>query len=138
MGQGMRYEEARAAAEAALARAAEIGVRVSVAVVDLAGHEVVVARGDGTPGFTPGIARSKAATAAAFRRPSWELAEVAERRPEVLLAAGEHLGFRPTTLGGGLPVLRDGEVVGGVGVSGATPQEDTTCAEAAVAVLARA
>ncbi len=132
----IRYDRARAAAEAALAHAEDIGVRVSVAVVDLAGMEVVVARADGAPGFTAGIARAKGATAAAFHRPSGELREVAERRPEVLVVAGEQLGFRPTTLSGGLPVLRDGEVVGGVGVSGATPEEDTACAEAAVAVLA--
>ncbi|MBB3082391.1 heme-binding protein [Geodermatophilus sabuli] len=138
MGHGMGHDQARAAADAALAHAAGLGVRVSVAVVDAAGMEVVVSRADGTPGFTAGIARTKAATAAAFQRPSGELREVDERRPEVLRVAGEQLGFRPTTLGGGLPVLRDGAVVGGVGVSGATPEEDTACAEAALEVLGRA
>ncbi|MGY1823975.1 heme-binding protein [Geodermatophilus sp. SYSU D00079] len=137
MGLGIGHEQARAAVDAALAHAAGLGVRVSVAVVDGAGMEVVVSRADGAPGFTAGIARTKAATATAFRRPSGELREVEERRPEVLVVAGAQLGFRPTTLGGGLPVLRDGEVVGGVGVSGATPEEDTVCAEAALAALSR-
>jgi glc operon protein GlcG len=135
MTQGIGHEQAGAAVAAALAHAAEIGVRVSVAVVDAGGWDVLVARGDGTPVFTPGIARTKAATAVAFRRPSAELRQVRETRPEVLEVASEHLRFRPTDLGGGLPVWRDGEVVAGVGVSGATPEEDTACAEAAVAVL---
>ena len=138
MGHGIGHDQARAAADAALAHAAGLGVRVSVAVVDGAGMEVVVSRADSAPGFTAGIARTKAATATAFQRPSGELRDVQERRPEVLEMAGVQLGFRPTTLGGGLPVLRDGAVVGGVGVSGATPEQDTACAEAALAVLAPA
>ncbi|WP_369139767.1 heme-binding protein [Modestobacter versicolor] len=136
MTQGTGQERATAAAVAALQHARTIGVRVSVALVDLAGHELVVVRDDGAPGFTAGIARRKAATAAAFNRPSAELRDVQERRPEVLEVAGEQLRFRPTTLGGGLPWLLDGQVVGGVGVSGATPEQDTECAEAALAALA--
>jgi glc operon protein GlcG len=132
---GIGYGQASAAVDAALRHAQELGLRVSVAVVDAGGWEVLVARGDGTPVFTPGIARVKAATAVAFRRPSAELRQMRETRPEVLEVAGAQLRFRPTDLGGGLPVWQDGEVVAGVGVSGATPEEDTACAEAAVAVL---
>ena len=135
MTQGIGQERASAAVAAALGRAAEIGVQVSVALVDVAGADLVVVRQDGAAGFTAGIARRKAATAAAFRRPTAELREIQERRPEVIELAGEQLRFRPTTLGGGLPVLLDGEVVGGIGVSGATPEEDTECAAAALTVL---
>ena len=128
-------ERAGAAVAAAQERAAEIGVQVSVALVDVTGFDLVVVRGDGAPGFTAGIARRKAATAAAFDRPTAELRELKERRPEVLELAGEQLRFRPTTLGGGVPVRVDGEVVGGIGVSGATPEQDTECAAAALAAL---
>ena len=135
MTHGIGQERAGAAVAAALGRAAEIGLQVSVAVVDVAGLDLVVVRQDGAPGFTAGIARRKAATAAAFRRPTAELRELDERRPEVIELAGEQLRFRPTTLGGGLPVVLDGEVVGGIGVSGATPEEDTECAAAALTAL---
>jgi uncharacterized protein GlcG (DUF336 family) len=135
MTHGIGQEQANAAVVAALEHARGIDVQVSVALVDLAGHELVVIRGDGAPGFTAGIARRKAATAAAFRRPTAELREINERRPEVLEVAGEQLGFRPTTLGGGLPWRQDGTVVGGVGVSGATPEQDAECAQAALAAL---
>ncbi|MGY1838344.1 MULTISPECIES: GlcG/HbpS family heme-binding protein [unclassified Modestobacter] len=135
MTHGIGQERATAAVVAALAHAEEIGVQVSVALVDVAGFDLVVIRAPGAPGFTAGLARRKAATAAAFRRPTAELREIHERRPEVIELAGEQLGFRPTTLGGGLPWRVDGEVVGGIGVSGATPEQDTECAAAALAAL---
>ncbi|HLM03864.1 MAG TPA: heme-binding protein [Blastococcus sp.] len=135
MTHGIGQERAGAAVAAAVERAAQLGVQVSVALVDVSGFDLVVVRGDGAPGFTAGIARRKAATAAAFRRPTAELRELQERRPEVLELAGEQLRFRPTTLGGGLPVRLDGEVVGGIGVSGATPEQDTECASAALTAL---
>ena len=135
MTQGIGQERAGAAVAAALEHAAGIGVEVSVALVDVAGFDLVVVRGDGAPGYTAGIARRKAATAAAFRRPTAELRDLQERRPEVIELAGEQLRFRPTTLGGGLPVRLDGEVVGGIGVSGATPEQDTECAAAALTAL---
>jgi|tagenome__1003787_1003787.scaffolds.fasta_scaffold20970582_3 glc operon protein GlcG len=135
MTQGIGQERAGAAVAAALECAARIGVQVSVALVDVAGFDLVVVRGDGTPGFTAGIARRKAATAAAFRRPTAELRELEDRRPEVIELAGEQLRFRPTTLGGGLPVRLNGDVIGGIGVSGATPEQDTECAAAALTAL---
>ncbi|WP_091321381.1 heme-binding protein [Geodermatophilus ruber] len=137
MAEDIGHEQARDAVAVALAHAAATGLRVSVAVVDAGGWDVAVGRGDGAPGFTAGIARAKAGTAAAFRRPSGELAALREVRPEVLELAGEQLAFRPTTLSGGVPVVRDGAVVGAVGVAGATPEQDVECAEAACAVLAR-
>ncbi|NEK59916.1 heme-binding protein [Geodermatophilus sabuli] len=126
---------ARTAADAALAHATTIGLAVSVAVVDAAGWDVVVVRGDDTPGFTAGIARVKAATAVAFRRPTGDLAAIKESRPEVIDAVADQLSFRPTTLRGGLPLLRDGAVVGAIGVSGGTGEQDIECAEAALAAL---
>ncbi len=137
MRQDIGQELARTAVDAALAHAATIGLDVSVAVVDAAGWDVVVVRGDGAPGFTPGIARVKAATAAAFRRPTGELAAIKESRPDVIEAVADQLAFRPTTLRGGQPVLRDGVVVGAIGVSGGTGEQDIECVEAALAVLSR-
>ena len=137
MGQDIGQELARTAVDAALAHAATIGLGISVAVADAAGWDVVVVRGDGAPGFTAGIARVKAATAVTFRRPTGDLAEIKERRPDVIEAVADQLPFRPTTLRGGLPVLRGGAVVGAVGVSGGTGEQDIECAEAALAVLSQ-
>lgn len=125
----------RAAVDAALERAAASGLRVSVAVVDRFGHDLAVVRADGATWFTAGIARAKARTAATFGRPSADLAGLQADHPEVFSLAADQLPFRPTTLPGGLPLLRDGSVVGAVGVSGASPEQDVRCAEAALAVL---
>ncbi|MFC3984026.1 GlcG/HbpS family heme-binding protein [Streptosporangium jomthongense] len=128
----LRLDEARAMAEAALARAAQEDLRVSVAVVDALGRDVLVVRGDGATWFTPEVARCKARTAAAFRRDSADLAGLRENYPEVFDLAGDQLPFRPTTLAGGLLLEHDGDPVGAIGVSGATPAQDVLCAEAGV------
>jgi glc operon protein GlcG len=138
MGHVIGQEQARAAVDAALAHAASIDLRVSVAVVDAAGWDVVVVRGDGAPGFTAGIARVKAATAVVFRRPTGDLADIKATRPDVIDAVADQLPFRPTTLRGGLPVVGDGgEVVGAIGISGGTGEQDIEVAEAALGVLSR-
>ncbi len=131
MAQELRLDRARVAVEAALARAARDDLRVSVAVVDAMGRDVLVVRGDGATWFTPEVARCKARTAAAFRRDSAALAGLRDSYPEVLALAGDQLPFRPTTLPGGILLELGGEIVGAVGVSGATPAQDVMCAEAA-------
>lgn len=131
----LRLDEARAMAEAALARAAQEGLRVSVAVVDALGRDVLVVRGDGATWFTPEIARCKARTAAAFRRDSADVTALRENYPDVFDLAGDQLPFRPTTLPGGLLLEHDGTLLGAIGVSGATPIQDVQCAKAGIAVL---
>lgn len=131
MAQEPGLDRARVAVEAAFARAAEDGLRVSVALVDAMGRDVLVVRSDGATWFTPEVARCKARTAAAFKRDSATLAGLNEAYPEVFALAGDQLPFRPTTLPGGILLELDGEIVGAVGVSGATPAQDVSCAEAA-------
>ena len=70
---------------------------------------------------------------AILRRPT---VEIVEDGPEVL-AARRGLGLYPMTgSGGGIPIWRDGVVIGGIGVGGALPDPDIACAEAALAALA--
>jgi uncharacterized protein GlcG (DUF336 family) len=69
------------AARAALARAAAMGVRVTVSVVDEAGRLVVVMRGDGAGFLTIETSRAKAVAAAAFRRSTRELVEMQKANP---------------------------------------------------------
>ncbi|MEV7009344.1 heme-binding protein [Streptosporangium sp. NPDC051022] len=131
MARELGLDLARVTVEAALARAAGDSLRVSVAVVDAMGRDVLVVRSDGATWFTPEVARSKARTAAAFRRDSATLTGLKESYPEVFTLAGDQVPFRPTTLPGGILLEVDGEIVGAVGVSGATPAQDVLCAEAA-------
>ncbi|NPC97029.1 heme-binding protein [Nocardioides sp. zg-DK7169] len=129
------HAEASRVLEVALEHAGALGVHVAVAVVDLRGADVLVARADGATWFTPGVARAKARTAALFERPSDELGVLRERWPELLDVVGADTGRDVVTLPGGVPLLRHGAVVGAVGVSGALPEQDLACARAAAAAL---
>jgi uncharacterized protein GlcG (DUF336 family) len=123
--------------EAAVDRAGQLGAAVSVAVVDAGGHLVCFARMDGAEIAGPTLAVDKAFTAVAHRTSTAEL--TARAAPDGDLA-GLHAngGGRYVVFGGGLPCWTGDVVVGGVGVSGGTVEQDETSAAAAVAVFERA
>lgn len=128
---------AEALVRSVLESAAQLGLRVSVAVVDERGFDLLVVRGDGASWFTPEVARTKARTAAAFARPSESLLELRAAHPDLFVLLGEGLPFSPTPLPGGLPVRQGDRLVGGLGVSGATPDQDVELAVAALSALSR-
>jgi uncharacterized protein GlcG (DUF336 family) len=117
------------AIDAAVARAAELGVLVSVAVVDEGGNLMAFARMDGAEVARPTLAVDKAYTALANRVSTADLAvQAAPGGPLFGLHAAAQGRF--VIFGGGVPVRRGGEVVGAVGVSGAQVDQDAACAEA--------
>ena len=114
---------------AALEHAGELGVAVSVAVVDAGGHLVAFERMDTAEIAGPHLAVAKAATAVAHRCPSGELADLARDGGELAGMAASGAG-RYVVFAGGVPLWApDGRVVGGIGVSGASADQDLTCAE---------
>jgi uncharacterized protein GlcG (DUF336 family) len=120
---------------AAKAKAQQQGWGMSLAVVDTAGNPVALARMDGARWMTAGVAQSKAFTAATFRRSSMEVAELAQSR-SLLFSSIAQIAGRPLLLaGGGLPLLIKGELLGGVGASGGTEEQDIECAKAGLAAI---
>ena len=120
---------------AAKAKAQRERWAMSFAVVDLAGNPVALARMDGARWLTAGVAQSKAFTAATFQRTSAEVAELAQTRSQVFTSIGSLAG-RPLLLaGGGLPLIMGGELLGGVGASGGTEEQDVECARAGLAAI---
>ena len=120
---------------AAKTKARKEGWEMSLAVVDAAGNLVALARMDGARWMTAGVAQSKAFTAATFRRPSMAVAELAQSRPQLIDSITGIVG-RPLLLaGGGLPLLIKGELIGGVGASGGTEEQDIECAKAGLAAI---
>jgi uncharacterized protein GlcG (DUF336 family) len=120
---------------AAKAKAQQQGWAMSFAVVDSAGNPVALARMDGARWLTAGVAQSKAFTAATFRRPSMEVAELAQTRSQLFTSIASLTG-RPLLLaGGGLPLIMAGELLGGVGASGGTEEQDIECARAGLAAI---
>ena len=115
---------------AARTRAAELGACVSVAVVDGGGHLVAFQRTDGAEIAGPVLARDKAYTPVAHRVATEELAApTAPGGPLAGMSAAD--GGRYVCFGGGIPLWSGGLVVGGVGVSGGTAEQDVDCARAA-------
>ena len=125
---------ARLAAEAAGTLATERGVSPVAAVVDAGGELVYLWRPDLAQVASVGVATDKARTAAVYRRPSKEFEDQASGgRPSAL-----HLA-RAVPLQGGIPLELEGEVVGAIGVSGASSaEEDSELAEAGAAAFAAA
>ena len=128
----MTLQMAETAVRAAQEKAKALGTPMTVTVVDEAGRMVLSARGDGTGFFTPETSRAKAVAAAAFKRPTKELAE--------LVAQGGFWALVPTVLQGqalptpgGTPIVRGGEVIGGIGCGGGTGQQDQECSDAGAA-----
>jgi uncharacterized protein GlcG (DUF336 family)/mannose-6-phosphate isomerase-like protein (cupin superfamily) len=117
--QALTYEGARLAAEAAGAAATARGVAPVAAVVDAGGELVYLWRPDRAQVASVGVATDKARTAAIYRRPSKDFEEQATGgRPSAL-----HLA-RAVPLQGGIPITVDGEVVGAIGVSGASSADE--------------
>jgi len=113
------------------------GYRVSVSVVDRAGVLRVMARADGAGPHTVDSSRKKAYTAASLRRPTTELAELINKVP-TLQALGK-MNDQVLMLGGGLPIEIGGEIVGGIGVSGAPGTHlDDVCAQAGLDAIGAA
>lgn len=123
--------------QAALDRATELGALVSSAVVDQGGHLVHFARMDGAEIAGPTLAVDKAFTAVAHRIATAELGPLTA--PGGALQGMHANGHgRYVVFAGGLPCWSAEPrpaVVGGIGVSGGTAEEDAACAEAAVTVF---
>jgi len=116
----------------ACAKAAQLGVKVSVCVVDAGGNPVAMARMDGAPILSPDIARGKAFTAVAFRGHSKEMAERMKERPVAAMGLTQVSGNRVVLLPGGVLAKKGEEILGAVGVSGATSDQDHECGLEAV------
>ena len=121
----LTYEGARLAAEAAGAAAAERGVSPVISAVDAGGALMYLVRPDSAQVASVEVTTDKARTAAIYRRPSKDFEDQASGgRPSAL-----HLA-RAVPLQGGVPIEYDGEVIGAIGVSGATDaDEDRELAE---------
>lgn len=120
--------------DAALRKAANLGVGVCIAVVDSSGDLKAFARMDDAPILSTTIAQDKAYSVIAFRgMPTHDWWPLLEGDPALLHSIMKI--DRIVIVAGGIPVVVRGDVVGAVGVSGATAEEDRAIAEQAVASL---
>lgn len=130
---------AEAIVAAAKVKAAAMGVKVNIAVVDDGGHLLAFARMDGAPAASSYTAMTKAASAATFRPESGPLppggGEVDVQLSLSVQNAAMASGWKATTLKGGVAILVEGQSIGGVGVGGATGEQDAEVAKAGIQAL---
>lgn len=133
----LTLEGARLLLKAAEEKAAEIRVKENIAVVDDGGNLLAFSRMDGARPGSAATAITKAVTAATFRQPTGTLPAGGDRPDPILnlsmQVAALQGGGKFTVLSGGVPIVVDGQVVGAVGVGGATGEQDAEVARAAVA-----
>ncbi len=129
----LTLEEARLMVDAALAEASRLGVAPVVCISDAGGWPIAIHRADGGKPTSVEIAVNKAFTAACHRRPTHTYTN-AQPNEEAFGIMTQH-GGRFTIFVGGWPIEVDGEVVGGVGVSGGHTKEDIACCKAAITAL---
>ena len=112
------------------AKAKQLGIRVTVAIVDEGGLLIALSRMDGALPVSPQLAEAKAVGAAMFQRDGGALAQMAQDRPGFFSAA-DRLVRVPLIPGlGSVPITEDGKVIGAIGISGGRPEQDLECAEA--------
>ncbi len=132
-GANVNAEQARKGLAAALAEARKLNIPMAVAVVDTAGQLMAFERMDNTQIGSVAVSQDKAVSAALYRRPTKAFQDV--------LAAGG-AGLRVLTLRnanaveGGVPMVVDGKIIGAIGVSGGTAEQDGVVAKAGTDAVA--
>ena len=134
--QTIDYSEAKRTVDLIVEKALQMQKAAVIAVADSHGDLVCFARMDGAPVSSIRIAMNKAWTAARERKPTKEIGDKV-KHPEkghdiAYYGDPQYLGW-----GGGIPVWKNGEVIGAVAVSGLSSTEDIALAELGVEALAR-
>jgi len=129
----LTLSEANQVVHAAVAKAQEMNIRISVAVCDAGGRLVAFNRMDGAIWAGAYGSQGKAVASVAFGRASGELQERAGSPIIQGIAAAE--GGHMIVSQGAVPIIRNGVVEGACGVGGGTAQQDEDCARAGVAKI---
>ncbi len=128
-GANVSHEQARKAIAGAVAESRKLNLPMAITVVDNAGQLVAFERMDNTQTGSIGVSQDKAVSAAMYRRPTKVFQDA--------LAAGG-AGLRILTLRGanavegGVPLMADGKIIGAIGVSGGSAEQDGVVAKAGI------
>lgn len=129
-------EDAQILIAGARAKAQEIGVPMCIAVTDESGNLIAFERMDGGKTTSINLAIDKSFTSTGIQKSTQALGEV--NQPGMPAhGISSCLGGRMVTVAGGIPVLSDGQVVGGIGVSSGSPAQDHEVASAGVTALSK-
>lgn len=130
--QVLTAEATLAALQAAVAHAGQLGICINVAVADSGGVQAGLLRMPGAYLHSVDIAIDKAYTAASFGFPTAAWPQILQQDPALRTIAHRP---RLVAFGGGLPIRKDGNLLGGIGVSGGSAGQDEACAQAALQAI---
>ncbi len=130
----IHWQAANTAVCAAVEKATELGIKINVSVADNGGNEVAFLRMPGAFLHSIDIAKDKAFTSAGFGFPTSQWAEIF--KTEEMLKTGMPVRDRLVVFGGGEPIEVDGKMLGGIGVSGGSEEQDIICAKAGIQAIA--
>ncbi len=123
--------EAEAVLAGAKSKVVELGLKMSISVVDPRGDLITMFKMDGAPWRTPAVSRAKAVASASFETASGSLTDNSQApifRAFMAMEGGHMIPGQ-----GALAIFRNGEIIGAVGGSGGTAQEDEDCSRAGIA-----
>ena len=126
----LTLDDADRMVKAAIAKAKETNINLSAAVCDAGGHLLAFNRMEGCIWISAMVAQGKAVVAAGFGRPS---GEISADSPVMQSILASHGGMIPAQ--GAVPIIQHGLIVGAIGGSGGTAQQDEECARAGLEAL---
>jgi glc operon protein GlcG len=130
-GAPISLQRAQAVAQAALAEASKRGWQINIAVVDSGANLVTFLRMDGAQLASIAISEHKARTAVKFRRPTKAFEDAVQKADyKYVLTLDDIVASR-----GGIPLIEDGKLVGGIGCSGGTGSQDEVVCTAGAATI---
>lgn len=131
-GASITLEQAKTIMAGSEAEAVRNGWNVVITILDAGGHHVMLHRMDNTQFGSIEVARAKAYSAVAFRRPTKAFMDALAQGGENLRILGLE-GATPVE--GGIPIIVDGAIIGGIGVSGVTSAQDAQIGQAGIDAL---
>jgi glc operon protein GlcG len=132
-GPPVNNEQAKTAAEAAIAEAKKNNWHMAISVVGPEGELIYFEKMDGTQSSSAALAQAKARTSALFRRPSKAFADQFAAGNAAFMTFPD--GVRPIASEGGIPIVLNGKLAGAIGVSGGTAPQDSVAATAGVGAV---
>ena len=126
----LTLDDANRMMQSAINKAKELNVGMSISVCDAGGHLLAFNRTEGCIWISAAAAQGKARVAAGFGRPSGDISPDSPVIQAIMASQG---GMIPAQ--GALPITQNGQLVGAIGGSGGTAQQDEDCARAGLAAL---
>jgi uncharacterized protein GlcG (DUF336 family) len=120
----IKSEEALKIISLAHKKALELNVKCTVTVVDVSGRLVASVRSDGAGFLTPDTSKAKAVASVAYKKSTKELVELQKTNPSFWNAVPALFEGKVLPATGAVPIIKDNEIIGALGVGGGTPEQD--------------